>query len=757
MDKLNSVLVIGAGVGGMKASLDLAEAGFKVYLCDRSSAIGGTLIRVDKWFPDNHCGLCQMLPVFSADNSSRFCLRRGLTHPDIELMPLTEVKEVAGQAGDFRIGVTSRAAGVIPELCISCGLCTEVCPVETASEFNEGLSPRKAIYTVHPGILPYVYTVDWDSCTKCGACVAKCPTQAIRLREMEMIKQLRVGAVILATGFEKFDPALASQYGYQRYPNVLTGIELERIISPGGPTDGDLLRPSDNRTPKSIAFLQCVGSRDNRKDYCSSVCCMFALKEATLLKQANPEIDIHIFYMDIRAFGKDHYRYYQRARDELGIKFIRGRVPVIREDSPTKNLVLTTIEENEASIKRQFELVVLSVGQTPPPRFQELCQVLGVELNRWGFCRSGLFSPVNTTREGIYVCGSASAPKDIADTMVEAGAAADRASGWLERRMISTTLSEKTVESAAEKEETPRLSVLLCDCGQEISSVLDLEELAESSRQLPDITCVMRIPFLCDDDVWVKVDQELRKHKVNRLVIGACSHYFNIHLAKLGFNSSSAQIVNLREHIAWVHRDNRQAATDKAKNLLAMAVELVRALEPEPVPPMSIHPVALVIGGGLAGLMAALSLTHHGIEVHLVEKSAGLGGNLKQVYYALEGDDPQVFREDIINQVKTNRLIHVVLETELVKTEGYAGNFVVSLKANKSSLYFLEVGAIIVASGGEEYRPTEYLYGQNKNIVTQRELERKLFSAELDLKNMGSVVMIQCVGSREKERPYCSR
>jgi len=752
MVKLNSVLVIGAGAGGIEASLDLAGAGFKVYLCDRSPAIGGALIRMDRWFPDNHCGLCQMPPAFSADDSSQFCLRRGLSHPDIELMPLTEVKEVKGQAGDFRIGVISRATGVNPELCIGCGLCAGVCPVETASEFNEGLASRKAIYPPHPGILPYIYTIDWDSCTKCGACVAKCPTQAIRLKETETIRQIKVGAVILATGFEEFDPVLATQYGYQRYPNVITGIELERMLSPGGPTGGELLRPSDSHAPGSIAFLQCVGSRDSRKDYCSSTCCMFALKEATLLKQASPRVDVHIFFMDIRAFGKGYYRYYEQARDELGVKFTRSRVPVIREDPPTKNLVLTAIAEDGALAKRQFELVVLSMGQTPAPRFQELCRVLGVEVNKWGFCRSGLFSPVDTTKEGIYVCGSASAPKDIADTLVEAGAAAGQASGWLVHR---PTPPEEAVESDAEEE--PRLGVLLCGCGEEITSVLDLEEIAEFSRQLPDVAWVARVPYLCYTDAWQRPAKELRKHKVNRLVIGACSRYFNARLGEIGLNPSAVQTVNLREHVAWVHRDNRQVATAKAKSLLAMAVELARSPEPEPISPVGVHSKALVVGGGLAGLTAALSIARHGIEVQLVEKSAGLGGNLNRIYYTLEGGDPQAFLEDIVNQVKSNRFIHVALETELVKAEGYAGNFMVSLKNKESSLHSFVVGALIIASGGEEYRPTEYLYGQNKDIIMQKELEGKLFSAELDPKSLSSVVMIQCVGSREKGRPYCSR
>ncbi|MFC1916463.1 4Fe-4S binding protein, partial [Chloroflexota bacterium] len=237
MNKLETTLVIGAGVGGIRASLDLAEAGFKVYLCDRSPSIGGTLIQLDKWFPDNHCGMCKMLPTLSGDSSSQFCLRRGLIHPNIELLPLTEVERVEGKAGDFRVSVKSKAAGVKPELCIGCGLCAEVCPVTTASKFNEGLELRKAIYTPHPYTLSHIYTVDWDSCTKCGACVDKCPTKAIQLDEAEKTRQLKVGAIILSTGFEEFDPSLATQYGYKRYPNVVTNIELERILSPSGPSE----------------------------------------------------------------------------------------------------------------------------------------------------------------------------------------------------------------------------------------------------------------------------------------------------------------------------------------------------------------------------------------------------------------------------------------------------------------------------------------------------------------------------------------
>jgi len=759
MDKSGAVLVIGAGAGGIRASLDLAEAGFKVYLCDRSPSIGGTLIQLDKWFPDNHCGLCQMLPTFSRDSSSQFCLRRGLIHPNIELLPLTEIKTVEGEAGDFRVTVHSRSAGVNPELCIGCGLCAEVCPVETASKFNEGLESHKAIYTPHPYITPHTYIIDWDSCTKCGACVDKCPTQAIQLDETEKIRQLQVGAIILSAGFEEFDPHLATQYGYKRYPNVITSIELERIFSPSGPTEGELLRPSDGKPPRSVAFLLCIGSRDSQRDYCSSVCCMYALKEATLIKQANPEIDVHIFYMDLRAFGKGYYRYNEQARDELGVRFTRCRVPVIKQDPQAKDLILTTMAENGAPAKRQFGLVVLSVGQTPAPRFQELSQVLGVELNRWGFCQTKPFSPVDTTREGVYVCGCASAPKDIADTLIEAGAAACQASKLLSQQRAQPVSPKKPEELAAEE---PRLGVFLCECGKEIASVLDLEQIAKFSRSQPSVVHVEQVPYLCYSAAWEKIKERVREHKVNRLVIGACTPYvdallFNKSMEEIGLSLSLVQTVNLREDVAWVHTDSPKAATEKAKSLLAMAIEVARSQESVPPSSETVNPTALVIGGGLAGLTAALSIAQQGLEVHLVEQSSELGGNLKHVYSTLEGGETQDLLENIVTQVKTSHLIHLSMEKEVVEARGYAGNFEVSLKDKDSVLHPLEGGAIIVATGGEEYHPTEYLYGQNRQVITQRELERRLFSAELDPRGLKSVVMIQCVGSREGERPYCSR
>ncbi|KPK22430.1 MAG: hypothetical protein AMJ70_06050 [Dehalococcoidia bacterium SG8_51_3] len=759
MAKSDAVLVIGAGVAGMKASLDMAEAGHSVYLCERKPSTGGTLAQMDKWFPDNHCSMCQILPTLNSDKSFQTCLRRGLVHPNIELLLNTEITELQGEAGDFNVTVNTRSTGVDAQLCIGCGLCTEVCPVEVASRFDEGLGQQKAIDTSNPYVTPRQYAIDWEKCTLCGECVSKCPTQAINLEQKESTRQLHVGAVIVSTGFEEFDPRLAMQYGYQRYPNVITSIELERLLSPGGPSAGALVRSSDGRAPASIAFLQCVGSRDRRRDYCSSVCCMFAVKEATLIKKAWPQTDVHIFFMDLRAFGKGYYRYYERARDEFGVDFTRCRVPVVKEDPQNHNLVLTVASEDGAPTRHQFEMVVLSVGQTSAPQFREFCQKLGVEVGQWGFCRTQPFSTVETSREGICVCGSASGPKDIADTIVEAGAAASEASKWLSPPAARKTEKKEEEKEVGEKE--PRTAALLCGCGGEIGSALDLEQLADNVGKLPGVVCVEQVPYLCYAETLETIKKRVKEHKVSRLLLGACAcinkPVLDNFAAQVGVDPELIKMVNLREDIVWVHRDQPDKALTKANCLLAMALEYIRQQDYPPASLTSVTPGALVIGGGIAGMTAALSIAQHEIEVHLIERSSELGGNLKEVFSTLESGDTQPLLGDTVEQVSDNSHIHLHLESEVAAVSGYAGNFSVKIKEKDESLNTVEVGAIIVATGGDEYHTTEYQYGQDSRIITQHELEKSLSAGGLDPGGLSSVVMIQCVGSREKERPYCSR
>ncbi len=358
-DKVGAVLVVGAGVGGLRAALDLAESGFRAYLVDNSPGIGGTAPQLDKWFPDNGCELCKLLPVFSRDGCSQFCLRRDMAHPNVELLPNSCVDKVTGEAGNFQVTVNSMSRWVKTERCTGCGLCAEVCPVEVADEYNDGLQMRKAIYVRSPQAVPNFYCIDREACTRCGKCIEVCPTNAIDLDLPDESREVAVGAIIVSSGFQEFDAAVMGQYGLGRHTNVLNNLQVERLLASGGRTAGELLRPSDGEVPKKVAFLQCVGSRDAERNYCSTACCMYALKEAILIKEKYPDTDVTIFYMDMRAFGKGYHRYYQQAQ-ELGVKFVHSRVSVIRENPKTKDLLLLARAEDGTDIRSEYNLVVLA-------------------------------------------------------------------------------------------------------------------------------------------------------------------------------------------------------------------------------------------------------------------------------------------------------------------------------------------------------------------------------------------------------------
>jgi heterodisulfide reductase subunit A len=674
-------------------------------------------------------------------------------------LPLAEVEEVQGEAGDFTVSMKSQPRGVDPERCIGCGLCTETCPVEVSDDFERGLGSRKAIYLRHPLLPSNLYSIDWAGCTKCGACVEKCPVDAIDLSQREEMRELKVGAIVLATGFEDFDPGPLTQYGHGRYPNVVNNLELERMLSPSGPFGGRLRRASDGEKPESVAFIQCAGSRDMDRGYCSSACCMYTLKEAVLIKQSAPEVDVHIFYMDMRAFGKGFHRYYQEAEERWGVKFTRCRAPVLRQDFRTNDLLVNVPSKDGEPDVRRFGMVVLSTGQAPTPRFQELCHRLGVETNKWGFCRADALFPVDTTREGVYVCGAATGPKDIADTLCEAGACATRISQILDSSHNYKPAIEFPSLQADEAEE-PRIAVMLCRCGDEIGESVGLDEVARSAAKLPSVSLVEEVPYLCQQDGLESAVAKLKGNGATGVVVAACSYFLSEKLSEIarGVSLDNASIhgINLREEVAWVH-DDRGSATEKASRLIAMAVERLKLQEARPIVSTDVAPVALVIGGGLAGLTSALTIADRGTEAHLVERSSHLGGNLCELYSTLTGDSPQDFLKDLIARAESNPHLRLHLETEVTGVEGYAGNYEATLRDKEGTSSVVNAGAIVVATGGQESRPREYLYGEAESVVTQRELDGKLAQDEIDHTAVKSVAMIQCVGSRDEDRPYCSR
>ena len=418
-----SVLVIGGGIAGIQAALDLANRGLRVYLVERQPSIGGRMAQLDKTFPTMDCAICILAPKMIE------CDR----HPNIELLTNAEVKAVEGSAGDFRVRVLIRPRYVDPDRCTGCGVCTERCPIEVPDEFNMGLGPRKAIYIPFPQAVPRLALIDDRYCVRCGLCERVCEAGAIDFGQKPEELELHAGAIVVATGFSLSDASVVGEYGYGRYENVLTALEFERLICASGPTRGELLRPSDGKKLKRIAFIQCVGSRSLRpghKPYCSSVCCMYATKEAILVKEHDPDVDVVIFYTDLRAFGKGFQRLVEKAREEYGVKYIRAKPSEVREDPATGDLLIW-YEDTFTSevVEKRFDLVILCPALVPSETNRELAKTLGLKVDEHGFFRAAdpLISPTDTHVPGIFVCGFCSGPKDISECVYQASCAAERA------------------------------------------------------------------------------------------------------------------------------------------------------------------------------------------------------------------------------------------------------------------------------------------------------------------------------------------
>ena len=748
-DKVGAVLVVGGGIAGIQASLDLADSGFKVYLLDESPSIGGTMTQLDKTFPTNDCAMCILAPKLVTAGR----------HPNIELIMGAEIKSVEGEEGHFQIALVRKPRYIDEEKCTGCGVCARKCPVEAIDEFNEGLGERTAIYVKYPQAVPLVYAIDRNKCIGCGTCQEVCKAGAVQYDEKEKKIALHVGSIILAPGFEEFDPKLKGEYGYGRYSNVVSSIEFERILSASGPYGGIVLRPSDGKVPRKIAFIQCVGSRDAKlgNNYCSSACCMYAIKEAIIAKEHNPDLQCTIFFMDVRAYGKEFDAYYNRAEEEYGVKFVRSRVPHIEEAPESQNLLVKYVEDENPTTE-EFNLVVLSVGMRPPKHAEELAKTLDIKLNKYNFCYSETFSPLDTSRAGVYVCGAFSSPKDIPESVAQAsGAAAKAASSISSAREMLTTVKEYPPERDVSSEE-PRIGVFVCHCGINIGGVVNVPEVVEYVKTLPNVVYAEHNLYTCSEDTQKRIREMIKEHNLNRVVVASCTprtheSLFRETVREAGLNIYLFEMANIRDQCSWVHMHEHEEATEKAKDLVRSIVAKTRLLKPLKKPMIDVTPIGLVIGGGLSGMTAALELAKQGFEVNLVEKETELGGHLRHIHYLLGSEDPQERLGSIIKEVTENEKIHVYLNSEISDVEGYVGNFKTTLN-NGGEKRAIKHGVVIVATGAMEYKPNEYLYGVDKRVSTQRELEEKLANGGFNAK---TVAMIQCVGSRNGEHPYCSR
>jgi len=425
MQGVKAGLVIGGGIAGIQSSLDLADQGYKVYLVEKNPSIGGKMAQLDKTFPTLDCAACIMTPKMV--DAGR--------HPNIKLLTYSEVQDIKKDGDIFKVKIICKPRYVDETKCTGCGVCAQHCPVEVPNEFDERLGVRKAIYVPFPQAVPLIYTIDKDSCVDCGLCEKVCQANAIDRQQQPREVEVEVGAIIVATGFELFDARKKEEYGYGIYPNVITGLTLERLLSASGPTGGHIIRPSDGKIPRRVSFVQCVGSRDEKSGnlYCSRVCCMYATKEAILLKEHISEIDVNIFYTDIRAYGKGFEEFYQRAKQEFGIKYIRGLVAEVIEDPYTQNLFIRA-ENTETGeiIEHEVDMVVLSAGLVSP-RNDNLKKILPITVSDDGFFAASnpKSDPVATKMEGVFMAGAAEGPKDIPDAVIQASAAAMNASNFL--------------------------------------------------------------------------------------------------------------------------------------------------------------------------------------------------------------------------------------------------------------------------------------------------------------------------------------
>ncbi|MFZ7125373.1 MAG: response regulator [Desulfobacterales bacterium] len=898
--KIGKALVVGGGISGIRASLDLAEFGYGVTLIDRRPHLGGVLSQLDYQFPTDRCGMCKMLPLVDRDSSSQFCLRKGLFHDNIDILLSTDLASVEGEPGHYQVTLKQKPNPVDPALCIGCGRCVEVCPVEVSNDFNEGLETRKAVYLPVPHAIPNPYRIDTTVCTRCGECAKVCPTDAIRLEDgdrqgfrilvvddelivrdslkewlsveggfsvsmaasgpeaIETLKtgtidlmlldikmaemdgvevlekakdlfpelpvvmitayatvetaveamklgavdylikpfdpdvlipkivqifeslktpegpHLEVGAIVMAGGTDYFNPSEGKNpFGYGVFPDVVTSLEFERILSGTGPFAGRLQRPSDGRPARRIAWVQCVGSRDLQSgaDFCSSICCMFALKEARIARErarkAGEPIETVIYYMDMRTFGKPFERYRQEAEAD-GVRLERGRIHSVIPDRRTGELQVRFSGYDSAARDENYDMIVLSVGQRPAAGSAELAELVGIGLNPWGFPETEPFSMTRTAREGVVVAGAFSGLKDISESVIQAGAAAAEASRVIHGSGGSLVPETPTATPFYEdvSRESPRMLAVLCSCDGAIPAALDLKVLEARLRQDPAVTRVQTLPRLCTSEGWGQLTEAVKRHHPNRLLIGACLPYvYARKLKALGkevqLDPRLMEVVDIRT--PTLTREAATEAVDPARAAFAATGELLMAaarlkrVETLPKAAIPVAQRAMVIGGGIAGMHAALAIADHGYPVELVEAGDALGGNLLWIGQTLEGRPTAPLLEEIRSRVEGHPGIEVNTGTRVITSMGQVGRFHTTLEDSQGAARVVEHGVAILATGGREAPTTSYGYGASPEIVTQSELERRLNENQVEGGRLRNVVMIQCVDSREEPRNYCSR
>jgi heterodisulfide reductase subunit A len=762
-----SVLVIGGGIAGIQCSLDLTELGFKVYLVEKTPSIGGRMAQLDKTFPTNDCSLCILAPK----------MVEVFRNPNIELMTYHEVQKVTGKPGKFTATILKKPRYIDETKCKGCGDCAAKCPkIEVPNAFDMNLGKRKSIFIPFPQAVPPVYLIDPDLCLKlnkgvCGVCQKVCQAEAIDFEQKAKEIEINIGAIVVATGFDMPANQLDSRWGYN-YQNVVNALEYERILCASGPFGGHVLRPSDHKEPEKIAFIQCAGSRDLHENvpYCSSVCCMYTAKEAIITKEHSDKSSCFVFRHDLRAYGKNFYEFTQRAQEEYGVKYFQTKISKIVEEPVNNNLIIH-YEDLKTGEFKNFEanLVVLATPLVSSSGTRELAQILGVNVDKYNFFKeNSYFNKSLSSKEGIFLCGFCQGPMDIPETVADASGVASQVAALLNTVKYSE-IKEKVIE-IPEKEikisDEPRIGILVCHCGINIGKYIDVSDVIEYLKTLPYVVHCEANLYSCSSDSQARIKELIIEHNLNRFIVASCTPrtheaLFQETCQEAGLNKYLFEMVNIRDQCSWVHMNEYEFATEKAKDLIRMAVAKARLLKPLRETKLDITPTSLVIGGGVSGMTSALNLADQGFQVYLVEKEEKLGGNLKNlnILYPIQ-EDASIFLKEIIHRVNSNKNIQVFLKSKIKEIKGYIGNYNVSIIDLKEQTQDLKIGTIIVATGAQELKPDGiFQYDKkNKNVITQLELEKKLKQKDKSwLDQINRITMILCVSARQKEGiTYCS-
>ena len=730
------VLIIGGGIAGIQGALDAANAGAKVTLVERSPTVGGKMSVLDKNFPTLDCSICIESPKMS----------EVALNPNIELLTMAEVQSVEGNAGDFRV-VIKQDPRYVTDACTRCAECVGVCPVIVKNEFDYGMAARKAIFTPIEQSVPGAYAIDVENCLNdppnlipCSRCTDVCGPNAIDFNMGPKTVERDAVAIVVATGFDLLDPTLLTEFGYGKHPDVLTSMELERLLQASGPSMGEIVRPSDGKHPEKVLFVLCAGSRDERLvKYCSRICCMYSIKEAYQLKDHGiGEVDVA--YMDIRAFGKGFDEFYDRTRAS-GVRFVRGRPARVSSDGTSVRVAFENTEEG-IRLEEDYGMVVLATAAIPSRGTEALAKTLDIGLGSDGFFASadedGGFN--TSTRDGIYLAGCSTGPKDIPDSVIEAGAAVAKALTYVKSR--SWPVPADVIQISTEGE--PRIGVFVCHCGSNIAGVIDIESVLQFARTLPNVVHAQDQTYSCAANTLNDISAVIRDKQINRVVVAACSPKthsptFQGALNRAGLNPYLLDMANIRNMDSWVHKEDREGALQKAKDMVRMSV--LRAINMKPLQTMKfpVTQTALVVGGGVAGMVAAANLAGQGFDTHLVEKEAQLGGLLNKVTeIAPQGIESKELLGSLLGELQENG-VKVHASTEVEAITGFVGSYDVRLTDGSSFM----AGAVVVATGAEPYVPTEFAYGKDPSVVTSLELD-----GIMDQVSGKNVSIISCVGSR---------